>query len=351
VPTDRTFSPNNPQTAQPASCECNVAATEWVGVVANRNSGMGKGLHLVSRLARALRRVGLREQIAWTPEERAALVNRSAGDPLCRCLVAVGGDGTVADLLNEQPSVPLTVLPAGTENLVAQHFGLPSDPDKLAETIARQIPVRVDVGLAEGRRFLLMVGFGFDGDIVSRHHQGRVSRSGSVRPTHRIAYIWPVLRSSFSYRFPPIAARILDSGAEEVLTGTTIFLFNAPRYALGLPFVPSARDDDGWLDVIVFRKPGPFQALHYLWKVFRGTHLQDPGVIHRRAKKVRVTSQHRIPVQIDGDPGGCLPAQTAADPAAGWNVEVIPGALDVIASASRRLQTPRVPLASDSIAR
>ena len=117
------------------------------------------------------------------------------------------------------------------------------------------------------------------------------------------------------------------------------------------PSSPSARDDDGWLDVIVFRKPGPFQALYYLWKVFRGTHLDDPGVFHRRAKKVVVTSQHRIPVQIDGDPGGYLPPQTAADPAAGWSVEVIPAALDVIASASRRLRPARVPLASDGVAR
>ena len=320
-------------------------------MVANRNSGMGGGLRLVNRLARALRRVGLAEQIAWTPEERAALVSRSAGDPSCRCLVAVGGDGTVADLLNEQPSVPLTVLPAGTENLAAQHFGLRRDPDALARTIAAGISVRVDVGLVAGRRFLLMAGFGFDGDIVSRHHQGRVSRSGSIRPTHRIAYVWPVLRSSFSYRFPPITVRIIDSGAEEMLTGTTVFVFNAPRYALGLPFVPSARDDDGWLDVIVFRKPGPFQALYYLWKVFRGTHLNDASVFHRRAKKVVVTSQHCIPVQIDGDPGGYLPAQTAADPAAGWTVEVIPAALDVIASAGRRLRPARVPLASDGVVR
>ena len=257
----------------------------------------------------------------------------------------------MADLLNEQPSVPLTVLPAGTENLVAQNFGLRRDPEDLAKTIASGIAVRVDVGLVAGRRFLLMAGFGFDGDVVSRHHLGRVSRSGSIRPTHRIAYVWPVLRSSFSYRFPQITVRIVDPESQEELTGTTVFVFNAPRYALGLPFVPSARDDDGWLDVIVFRKPGPFQALYYLWKVFRGTHLDDPSVFHRRAKKVVVSSQQCIPVQIDGDPGGYLPAQTAADPGAGWTVEVIPAALDVIASASRRLRPARVPLASDGVAR
>ena len=53
-----------------------------------------------------------------------------------RCLVAVGGDGTVSALVNEQPKLPITMLPAGTENLAAQHFGLKRDPAKLAQTIA-----------------------------------------------------------------------------------------------------------------------------------------------------------------------------------------------------------------------
>ena len=322
-----------------------------MGVVANRNSGMGNALRLVDRLVRALRRAGLREQIAWTRDERSQVVSRAAGDPHCRCLIAVGGDGTVADLLNEQPGVPLTVLPAGTENLVARHFGLGRDPEALARTIASESPILVDVGQVAGRRFLLMVGFGFDGDVVTRHHNGRVTRSGSVRPTHRIAYVWPVLRSSFSYQFPPITVRVVDPESEEVLTGTTVFVFNAPRYALGLPFVPAARDDDGWLDVVVFVKPGPLQALYYLWKVFRGTHLNDRSVFHRRVKKVIVSSRYRVPVQIDGDPGNYLPAQTASDPAAGWLVEVIPAAQAVIAAAGRRGRSVRLPLASDGVTR
>jgi diacylglycerol kinase family enzyme len=101
----------------------------------------------------------------------------------------------------------------------------------------------------------------------------------------------------------------------------------------------------------VFQKPGPFRALGYLWKVFRGTHLADPGVFHRRARKVFVTSRDRIPVQIDGDPGGFLPPQTADEPAAGWSVEVVPDALSVIAASGRRAGGRRVPLASDEIAR
>ena len=166
--------PANPGRPAPAKAsEPDHGLRGWVGIVANRNSGIGRGLRSVHRLVAALRRVGLSAEIAWTPEARAALVSQSAADPRCRCLVAVGGDGTVSALINEGPIVPLTVFPAGTENLVAQHFGLGRDPKVLAGLIAAGRPVRVDLARAAERRFLLMAGFGFDGDIVTRHHQAR----------------------------------------------------------------------------------------------------------------------------------------------------------------------------------
>ena len=49
--------------------------------------------------------------------------------------------------------------------------------------------------------------------------------------------------------------QILDPDATETLEGTTVFIFNLPRYALGLPFAPHASQDDGLLDLVVFRKP------------------------------------------------------------------------------------------------
>jgi diacylglycerol kinase (ATP) len=333
-----------------------VGKDTWVGIVANRSSGTGRGMHLVKALVGELRRVGLRAEIAGSPEARATLVEKSGKDPHCRCLIAVGGDGTVAALLNEEPRVPVSVLPAGTENLIARHFGLRRDPRYLAHLVASGKFRAVDIGTAQGRRFLLMVGFGFDGDVVTRHHNGRISASGGVKPTNRMAYLEPILRASFSYGFPRITVRILDDHQPEVLHGTTVFVFNLPRYALGLPFVPRAEDDDGWLDLIIFREPGPFRAVYYLCKVMFGSHLRDPSVYHRRVQKIEVTSESSIPVQIDGDPGGyVLPASATIDrsqpdatvdgqhqfragapsrhhsiSSATWRLEVSPTTLDVI---------------------
>jgi len=336
-------------------------------VVANRGSGSGLSVQLVGRLERELKRFGLEMEVAWSQESRQALVAEAGDNKEYRCLVAVGGDGTVSALVNEKPRVPITVLPAGTENLAAQHFGLKRDPAWLARTIATGQVIRTDLGNAgvtplsgSGRRFILMTGFGFDGDIVSRHHRSRTSHSGRVKPTHRAAYVEPILRSSFTYRFPPINVQILDPDAAEVLEGTTVFIFNLPRYALGLPFAPHASQDDGLLDLVVFRKPGAFQALYYLWQVLLGTHLNHPEVFHRRVRRVCLTSQASVPSQLDGDPAGHLapyPHSVSADqqadsmPGHGLTIEVVPGAVDLIVAASHVVAESSSPLVRRRVAR
>lgn len=303
--------------------------TEWVGIAANAHSGRGRGRQRVERLASRLVCRGLRTSVAWTPEERAALVARSEGDASCRCLVAVGGDGTVAALINERPSRPITVLPAGTENLFARHFGMRGRPEDVAETIARGRMAAIDVGQAIGRRFALMAGIGFDADVVTRHHEARIGRAGAMRPTSRSAYVEPVLRASFGYKFPALQIRAEGPGGPEEFQGTTAFVFNLPRYALGLPIAPLALGDDGLLDLVVFRDAGPLRALHYLWMVLRGLHLKRDGVYHRKVSRVAVEATQNVPVQLDGDPGGVVAAECGGL-ARPWTARVLPSAVQVV---------------------
>jgi diacylglycerol kinase family enzyme len=308
------------------------SAGGWVGIAANPTSGRGRCRAAVARLAIELERLGVEARIAWTREGRKELVDASAepasGRDRCRSLVAAGGDGTVAALINERPTVPIAVVPAGTENLFANHFGFGRDPRRAAERIVEGRSAWLDLGLAGDRRFALMAGFGFDADVVSRHHAARVGDSGVARTTNRAAYVEPVLRSSFGYRFPRLTIAAEDTdGREETLAGTTAFVFNLPRYALGLPFAPLARGDDGWLDLVVFREPGAFRALHYLWLVVRGLHLDRPGIAHRRVRRVTIEVADTVPVQFDGDPGGVV-EPGSPEPS---TIEVLPRAVEVIA--------------------
>jgi diacylglycerol kinase family enzyme len=260
--------------------------------------------------------------MSWSRNERARLVQTANQDPRCRGLVAIGGDGTVSALINEQPLVPISVLPTGTENLFARHFKMPARPEMLSQTVAEGEVVWMDLGLTMQRRFALMAGFGFDAAVVTRHHASRMGPAGLPRPTCRSSYVGPVLHAAWFYPFPTLQARILDPDSSEVLEGTSIFVFNLPRYALGLPFVPQAREDDGLLDLLVFRKPGAFQALRYLWLVWRKLHLKTEGVEHRQVRQVEISSTSTVPVQLDGDPAGMLSGTP-------WRVQVMPRALAV----------------------
>lgn len=301
-------------------------ASGWVGLIANANSGVGAGRDRVARLVQALKRKGLEARVAWSPADRRLMVEQAEQSPSCRCLVAVGGDGTVSALINEKPRVPICVLPAGTENLFARHFGLSRHPEEAAETIALGRAITLDLGEADGQRFALMAGIGFDAEVVTRHHLARIGHSQRVRPTSRVAYVEPVLRASFEYEFPTLTVRVEDPEPPEVFSGSIAFVFNLPSYALGLPIAPTAREDDGLLDLVVFRDPGPLAALHYLWLIFRGLHLDRPGVWHRRVRRVSVSSDVAVPVQLDGDPSGKIHPRTP-DP---WAARVLPRAVSLL---------------------
>ena len=79
---------------------------------------------------------------------------------MLRVVVGAGGDGTAAELVNRCESrVPITMLPMGTENLLAKYVGLSADPQAMCRTVMEGQTVRLDAGKANGRLFLLMASF------------------------------------------------------------------------------------------------------------------------------------------------------------------------------------------------
>src|SRR5437763_7859184 len=236
-----------------------------VAILANPRAGAGKSHRLVEALVGALRGRGLSPTLCWQREELTELVRRGDAEEL-RCVVAAGGDGTLLEVLNRAPGLPVAVLPLGTENLVAGYCGVPRCARTLAEVIATGTPRQFDVARANGRTFCLMAGAGFDAAVVHRAHR---RRRGHIT---RLSYAVPIVQALGDYRYPPIDAEVLDTG--ERLRGSLAFVFNVPRYGLGLPLAPEARPGDGLLDLYVFARPGVLALARYLVAVLRGRQLR-----------------------------------------------------------------------------
>ncbi len=285
-----------------------------MAILANPVAGKGPSRGLVEELVAALQRRGFQTNLCWE-RERLAVLAAERGSEL-RCVVAAGGDGTLAEVLNRVPGVPVALLPLGNENLVAQHFNYPRSGERVAEIIARGQYVTLDLATANGRKFSLMAGAGFDADVVHRVHQ---HRSGHI---NRLSYLPPIWNALQGYSFPPIEVEIEETGAR--LRGAFAFVFNLPCYGMKLPIAPGARADDGLLDLWVFQRPGLWNLTRYFGVVVLGKRKHHRDIQHRRVRRVQLSSPRPVPLQTDGDSAGMLPA----------TIEVIPGALRLLAPVS-----------------
>lgn len=257
---------------------------------------------------RSLRRRGLNPRLY---SDRARL-DFALSDPVRRAslqaLIAAGGDGTVLDVINRHKDVPIGIFPLGTENLLARQFGIPCDGESAAETIASGRRLPLDLGRIGERRFAIMVSVGFDAAVI---HAAHAARTGHIRRTH---YLRPIGNVLWSYAHPELQVFVDD--AIVPITGRLVVIANLASYALGLPIVPSARGDDGLLDVRVFHGGSLFHLLRYLYMVTTWSLDHLPDVTSVRARSVRIESPAPAPVQADGDPAGVTPCVVTVEPAA-----------------------------------
>ena len=290
----------------------------WVAIAANPYSGHGPTRKRVAELAAALARNGLEPQVIWDRAERSALLRHPDLAKSCRCIVAAGGDGTVADVINEMAvPIPFATLPSGNENLFAREFGFGRDGKALARAIAAGQTRRMDLARAGGRLFSLMLSVGLDAEVVHRVVEWRTNGQ-ALRRVNRLSYAKPIWHALRSYRYGRLE---LEADGVRV-SGTHAFVFNLPQYGFQLPFAPNAKGDDGRLDWLVFDYPGFLSALSFFVSVLRVKHLGRSGVYHGQASRVRIRAAEPMPVQMDGEAAGLTPTE----------IDIVPNALSVIVS-------------------
>jgi YegS/Rv2252/BmrU family lipid kinase len=287
------------------------ASARGVLIVGNPYSGARHNRRRVEALVQALREEGLAPEVVWQRTERTARLRRLREEKGCRCVVAAGGDGTVADIINEFPPAPLAVLPLGTENVFARAFGFSQDTRRLARAIAAGRSRAIDLGRAGNRFFGFMLGAGFDAAIVHRLARWRASGHSLKRVTYR-SYLTPIRETMRAY---PYGGIVLEADGVSV-HGAHAFIFNIPQYAMGLSLAPDAKPDDGRLNWVVLQRPGLRNLLNYAWAVARGRHLRRRDVKWGAAARIRITAQHPVPLQADGEAAGWTPVEVEAAPAA-----------------------------------
>ncbi|MBL8724657.1 MAG: diacylglycerol kinase family lipid kinase [Planctomycetes bacterium] len=292
-------------------------------VIANPVSGGGRATVAVPALCQALRQLGVTAEAYFTTAagdgERRA---RQAGDEPWDALVACGGDGTVAEVLNglPDPTRPLGVLPIGTANVLALELRLPRHPHQVAALLAHGTTRELAIGTANGRRFLLFCGAGVDGAVVHRLDQAPNRSIGKIK------WLAPIWHTVWHWPKPHLRATFADG---TVLDDLSSVLVTRVRNYGGVVHLPRSIDlGSGRLHVLCFRHR---TRAAWLWLGLRGL-LRCLGP--SRALTVVTTDQVRIDgvahYQLDGDTGGQTPVA----------VGLLPQRARVFAPASRGRKVP-----------
>jgi YegS/Rv2252/BmrU family lipid kinase len=258
----------------------------------------------------ALERRGWDARVQYTAGPgHASTLARAAIDEGTSALIACGGDGTLNEIL--QPAahsgVAVSLIAAGTANVWAREAAFPRDPVEAALAVDSATPLAADLGVANGRYFLLMASVGFDALVASTVSAAVKRRLGAT------AYALRAMSQLRRLRSLSIDATI--DGEPTAIRAVMVVIGNTRLYGGVIRFTSEARLDDGLLDLCVLDASGRFGALRTLARVRRGRHLGTPGVVYRRLREFEVLTPG-LPVQLDGEPFGLTPMTFGVAPAA-----------------------------------
>lgn len=285
-----------------------------VCVIVNPSAGGGRAERRLPAVEEALRAAGLTFRVERTTSlEHARALTRDAA-ARGEIAAAMGGDGVVGAIAHALRGTDgvLGVIPGGRGNDFARKLGIAEEPAAAAAVLAAGHERRVDLAEANGASYLGIASAGIDSDTQDIANATRL-RLGNL------VYVYSVLRALRSWR--PAAWEVTVDGERHAFSGYSVAVCNSGVFGGGMYLVPSAELDDGILDVVLTADQSKRTYLRGLPKVFKGTHVGEPGLTFLRGREITFSADRPFTAYADGDPIAELPV----------TIRVVPGALRVLA--------------------
>lgn len=237
---------------------------------------------------------------------------RFAKNSKSKIIIAIGGDGTVNEVINGMigKKALLGIIRGGTSNMLANAYDIPSDISKAIKLIKFKRRKKIDVGKINGRYFIIAAGIGIDAEMYNNVEPDIKKFFGEV------AYPISLLKTIFKYEPKELEIQINNHKKK----GYYILFCNIGKLTKLFKILPEAKEDDGYLDVLVFTKKDIVAQFKYLYGIVAQQRKQFKDIIHFKAKKIRVKSTDPVLIHADAELIGKTPV----------TVEIEEGALEII---------------------
>jgi diacylglycerol kinase (ATP) len=293
-------------------------------MIVNPASANGRTARQWPEIARRAGALGLDLDVVVTegPGHAAELARDASrgGAPL---VVALGGDGTVSEVVNGLMEAPaesradLAVVARGSGCDFVRTFGISKKTDRALAVAAGGRTATLDVGRVEftehdgspgSRYFANIASAGLTGIVAAR-----VNRSGK-RFGATASFAWAAVATFVGYRNTRFVVELDGEEIDQVCNN--VIVGNCRYFAGGMKILPAAEPDDGLLDVLVWGDVSKADLARNLHKLYRGTHVTHPKARIVRASRVTVTPATALPIEVDGEQPGMTPATFTVVPSA-----------------------------------
>ena len=254
-----------------------------------------------------LRTLMINHNADWSGTEypgHATELARQAGEQGHDLVVAIGGDGTVHEVVNGLMQLPpetrpaLGIVPLGSGNDFAHILSIPADPGEALLSAIKGTPHFLDVGsVRDGEDrleyFNNTIGMGFD-SVVNMHTRKITAIHGF--PMYFVALMRTIFRN-----FAAIDMHVETDQETWDLAALMLALGNGPREGGGFIVTPDAKLDDGLLNYVTIKKISRLMMLRLVPEVMRGTHGRFKDVRMGTCRRMTVTSGQPLYIHCDGE--------------------------------------------------
>jgi diacylglycerol kinase (ATP) len=241
-------------------------------------------------------------------------------------LVVCGGDGTINLALQYIAGVdiPLALMPSGTANDLATHIGYKNDINSLESTLTSRQIDKMDLISINDHLFSTVGGIGTGAEICRIYNSMR-ENSAFFRLLSRmlgpLSYLLIVFFYLVSGKAKPFLLEVEADGRKYDVESPCIFVCNQDKLGKDLMIAPTAKNNDGYLDVLIVTAKTPFELIKTLLALRSG--LEPKAAERFFGKKISIKSRDQggFPIFCDGENLG----ETSLA-----NFEVRPAALHIL---------------------
>jgi YegS/Rv2252/BmrU family lipid kinase len=285
--------------------------------IVNPAAARGKAVRVADKVKAICKDRNMDFQMVYTNKSGEATQIAADGRDQFDCTVAVGGDGTINEIVNGLVGggSKLGIVPVGSGNDFVRALEIPLKVVDAVDILLDMKTRSIDIGKAGNRYFQNGLGIGFDAWVVEETIKVHKLRGTAI-------YLYSVFKTIYSYKPPVVKLQYNDIKREEEFYMITVG--NGISLGGGFKLTPNAILDDGLFDLNIIRDLKKWEIYINLLSVFTGKHIYLEQVTTDRTDRLSIKSEDGFAAHVDGE---LLSLNLKS-----LNVKLIPKALEVVVS-------------------